>query len=459
MRFRIGRPGGTPAPPSPQSAQAPASALRAVYGEEPEHPEYAEYPEYGHPDPGYPEPGYPDPGHPEPEYPEYGREPQADTPEAPLSDHEIGLIRTSLALVEPLAGEITVYFYATLFARYPEVRAMFPQEMDTQRDRLLRALLRIVDLADDPGNLVRFCGHLGRDHRKFGTLPAHFPAVGECLLATLARYAGPAWTPDIAAAWTKAYGTVAQVMISAAEEDEALRPAVWPATVVHRVSRGHGIAEITVRPHTPYAYAAGQYVSVETPWWPKQWRYYSPANAPRQDGTLTFHVRAVPGGSVSQALVHRAAVGDVIRLGPPMGDMTLDAAGHRELLFVAGGTGLAPIRALVEEVARRGGHHQAVLFLGARTSAELYGVDDMLRMAQRHHWLTIRGAVSHEHIPGIRGSLPDVLAEYGPWYEHDVFLSGPVQMVVAAKETLTLSGTPPHRIHHDPFDTPVLSTP
>ncbi|MEU5051601.1 globin domain-containing protein [Streptomyces sp. NPDC021096] len=413
MRFRIGRPSSTSAYPAPEDP----APFQAVHTGEPE------------------------------------------TAEPPLSDYEIGLIRASLSVVEPQAGEITVYFYAILFARYPEVRSMFPHGMDPQRDRLLRALLRIVDLVDDPENLVRFCGSLGRDHRKFGALPAHFPAVGECLLATLARYAGSAWTPEIEAAWTKAYGTVAQVMISAAEEDEAVRPAVWPATVVHRISRGHGIAEITVRPHMDYEFAAGQYVSVETPWWPKHWRYYSAANAPRRDGTLTFHVRAVPGGSVSNALVHRAVVGDVIQLGAPMGDMVLDAADHRDLLFVAGGTGLAPIRALIEEVARRGGHNQVQLFLGARTGAELYGVDDMLRMAQRHHWLTIRAAVSDEYIPGIRGSLPDVLTEYGPWYEHDVFLSGPAQMVASARESLTLNGTPLDRIHHDPFETPVLSTP
>ncbi|WP_329315949.1 FAD-binding oxidoreductase [Streptomyces sp. NBC_01278] len=395
--------------------------------------------------------------------PEEEREPTA-TPaapsaaQAPLSDREISLIRASVAVVEPLAADMTVYFYAILFTRYPDVRPMFPPGMDAQRGRLLRALLRIVDLVDDPGGLVRFCGHLGRDHRKFGTLAAHFPAVGECLLAALARFAGPAWNADVAAAWTKAYGAVAQLMISAAEQDAAARPAVWPATVVHRLSRGHGIAEITVRPHLPYAYAAGQYVSLETPWCPKQWRYYSPANAPREDGTLTFHVRAVPGGTVSDALVRRTAVGDVLRLGPPMGDMVLDAAVHSDLLCVAGGTGLAPIRALIEEVARRGGRHQVDLFFGARTGSELYAVNDMLRMAQRHHWLTLRGAVSHEHVPGIRGSLPHVLAEYGPWYQHDCFLSGPASMVASASETLTFHGTLPDHIHHDPFETPVLST-
>ncbi|MFD9356861.1 globin domain-containing protein [Streptomyces sp. NPDC060031] len=413
MRFRINRPGHTSPIPSPQ-APAPAPAAPAA---------------------------------------------RPAVVEPPLSARETDLIRASVSVVEPLAAEMTVYFYAILFARYPEVRPMFPPGMDAQRGRLLRALLRIVDLVDDPENLVRFCGHLGRDHRKFGTLSAHFPAVGECLLASLARYAGPAWTADIAAAWTKAYGVVAEVMISAAEQDEAVRPAVWPATVVHRVSRGNGIAEITVRPHMPYEYAAGQYVSVETPWWPRHWRHYSPANAPREDGSLTFHVRAVAGGSVSSALVHRAVVGDVVHLGAPMGDMVLDAAVFTDLLCVAGGTGLAPIRALIEEVARRGGRHQVDLFLGARTGAELYGVEDMLRMSQRHHWLTTRGAVSHEYVPGIRGSLPEVLAEYGPWYQHDVYLSGPAPMVVSASETLTLGGTLPDRIHHDPFETPVLSFP
>jgi NAD(P)H-flavin reductase/hemoglobin-like flavoprotein len=374
-----------------------------------------------------------------------------------LSAREIQLIRASVSVVEPLAADMTVYFYAILFARHPEVRPLFPPGMDTQRGRLLRALLRIVDLVDDPENLVRFCAHLGRDHRKFGTLREHFPAVGECLLASLARYAGSAWTAEIAAAWTKAYGAVADVMIGAAEEEAKTRPAVWPARIVRLVPCGHGIAELTLLPHMPYEHAAGQYASIETPWYPRQWRYYSPANAPREDGTLTFHVRAVPGGTVSNALVHRARVGDMVRLGAPMGDMVLDAAVHNDLLCVAGGTGLAPIRALVEEVARRGGRHRVDLFLGARTGAELYGVDDMLRMAQRYHWLTVRGAVSDEYVPGIRGSLPEVLAEYGPWYHHDVFLSGPAPMVTSVRERLTLSGTSPDRIHYDPFDTPVLA--
>ncbi len=365
-------------------------------------------------------------------------------------------MRASVGVVGPLADEMTVYFYAILFTRYPQVRGLFPQNMDTQRDRLLRGLLRIVDLVDDPGNLVRFCSRLGRDHRKFGALNGHYPAVGECLLAALSRYAGPAWSVELENAWRHGYGVVAQIMQFAAEQDALSAPAVWHAEVINHVYRGHGIAEITLRPDAPYPFTAGQYASLETPWQPKAWRYYSPAHAPRADNTLTFHVRAVDQGAVSRPLVYSAKPGDVVRLGPTQGDMTLDPRSDRDLVCVAGGTGMAPIQALVEQAARNGTRRYVDVFVGARTAEELYGLDDMLRMSQRHHWLSVRAAVSHERIAGLEGTLPRVLGEFGPWYQHEAFLSGPVDMVTQATYTLARQGIPPSRIHYDPFDVPAL---
>ncbi|MEU0370152.1 globin domain-containing protein [Streptomyces sp. NPDC006283] len=371
----------------------------------------------------------------------------------------MALIRSSLTVVEPQAAEMAVYFYAILFVRYPEVRGLFPPEMDVQRDRLLRALLRIVDLVDHPDHLVQFCSRLGRDHRKFGTVNAHYAAVGECLLDSLARFAGPAWTPELAGAWERAYTAASRTMMLAADNDARLRPAVWDARIVGHRRLGHGLAEITVLPAPEYPYIPGQYASVETPWWPKEWRYYSPANAPRSDSTLTFHVRAVTGGRVSSALVEHAQPGHLLRLGPPEGDMTLNAESRRDLLCVAGGTGLAPIKALIEQIAADHTERRVDLFVGARTGQELYGLDDMLRMSQRYHWLNVRAAVSHERIPGTEGNLPDVIAQFGPWLRHDVFLSGPPGMIRAATAVLLGRGVAPSRIHHDPLDVPVLSVP
>lgn len=365
-------------------------------------------------------------------------------------------MRASVSVIGPFASDMTVYFYAILFTRYPQVRALFPDNLDVQRDRLLRGLLRIVDLVDDPDNLVRFATRLGRDHRKFGAMNSHYPAVGECLLTALARFAGQAWTPELAAAWAHGYDIVARLMVHAADQDARRAPAVWAAEIIRHVPRGHGIAEITVRPDAPYPYTAGQYASMETPWQPRAWRYYSPAHAPRPDNTLTFHVRAVSQGQVSQALVHSARPGDVVRLGPTQGDMTLDPDSDRDLVCVAGGTGMAPIRALVEQAARNGIRRYVDVFVGARTAEELYGLDDMLRMSQRHHWLSVRAAVSHERIAGLEGTLPQVLAEFGPWYQHEAFLSGPVDMVTQATTTLTRQGIPRDRIHFDPFDVPAL---
>lgn len=271
---------------------------------------------------------------------------------ASVTDEDVALVRASLTVVTPHVSELAAHFYSILFSRYPQVRDLFPAELDVQRERLVRALLRIVELVDDPDNLVAFCSRLGRGHRKFGTQSGHYPAVGECLLQALSHFAGPAWHPALATAWQRAYTAAADVMVRAAEEDARSRPAVWDAHIVGHVHRGHGIAEITVRPHQPYPFVAGQYVSIETPWAPRQWRQYSPANAPRPNSELTFHVRAVREGKVSNALVHHARPGDPVRLGPPEGDMVLRPTRQRDLLFVAGGTGLAPIRALIEEVAQ-----------------------------------------------------------------------------------------------------------
>ncbi|RAG81307.1 flavohemoprotein [Streptacidiphilus pinicola] len=375
---------------------------------------------------------------------------------APIDDEEIALLRASVELVGPLAQDLTVYFYAILFQRHPEVRALFPADMDVQRDRLLRGLLRIVDLVDDPENLVRFCSRLGRDHRKFGTLNGHYPAVGAALLDSLARFAGDAWSARLADVWSRAYGIVSQVMVQAAEEDAAVGPATWKADIVDHRLRGPGIAELTLRPHSHYPFQAGQYASVETPWQPRAWRYYSLANAPREDGSLTFHVRALQGGRVSPALVHHARPGDQLTLGAAQGDMVLSPGKDGDLLCVAGGTGLAPVQALVEQTARDGGRRFVEVFVGARTAGELYGLDDMLRMAQRNHWLKVRGVLSDETVPGWRGSLPEALREFGPFYDHEVYLSGPVDMVTASARVLVRQGVARRNIHYDPFDVPVL---
>ncbi|WP_189600270.1 globin domain-containing protein [Streptomyces lateritius] len=373
----------------------------------------------------------------------------APTPE---DTSDAALIRRTMAEIEPIADKVTSHFYALLFLQHPDLRALFPAAMDTQRDRLFKALLTAATHVDDPATLTTYLSHLGRGHRKYGTRPEHYPAVGECLLAALARYAPQTWGTRTEAAWVGAYTAISQIMIDAAAEDELRAPAWWDAEVVAHEMRTADIAVVTVRPDQPYPFLAGQYAALETPWWPRVWRNYSFASASRSDGLLSFHVKAVPAGWVSNALVHRARPGDVIRLGPPTGSMTVDHSTDNGLLCLGGGTGIAPIKALVEDVARHGRRRPVQVFYGARRDHDLYDIDTMLRMQQSHPWLSVRPVVDEGPTGDLCGQLPEAVSQYGPWHSYDAYLSGPAAMVRCGVDTLRGIGIPSHRIRHDSIE-------
>jgi NAD(P)H-flavin reductase/hemoglobin-like flavoprotein len=363
------------------------------------------------------------------------------------------LIRRTMEVVGPVADKATSYFYALLFVRHPELRSLFPAAMDTQRDRLLKALLTAAEHIDNTEVLVAYLKNLGRGHRKYGTRPEHYPAVGECLIGSLSRYAAAIWDQETEAAWVRAYTTMSQVMIDAAAVDELRAPAWWYGEVVSHDLRTPDIAVITVRPDQPYPFLAGQYTSLETPWWPRIWRHYSFASTPRSDGLLAFHVKAVPAGWVSNALVHRARPGDIVRLGPPAGTMTVDHTTNSSLLCLGGGTGIAPIKALVEDVAEHGDRRRVEVFYGARTDLDLYDIDAMLRLQQSHPWLSVRAVIDEQ----ANLQLPDAVREYGPWYEYDAYLSGPPGMIRSGVDALLGAGIPAERIRHDSVEELVVT--
>ncbi|MFI5470095.1 globin domain-containing protein [Streptomyces cacaoi] len=369
---------------------------------------------------------------------------QRSTPVTNASPDAV-LIRRTMAEVAPVADKVTSYFYALLFVRHPDLRSLFPPAMDAQRDRLLTALLTAAEHIDNKAVLVEYLQNLGRGHRKYGTRAEHYPAVGECLIGALSKYAGAVWNAETEAAWVRTYTTISQVMIDAAAVDELRAPPWWYAEVVTHDLRTPDVAILTVRPNQPYPFLAGQYASLETPWWPRIWRHYSFASAPRSDGLLAFHVKAVPAGWVSSALVHRARPGDVIRLGPPAGSMTVDHTRNSGLLCLGGGTGIAPIKALVEDVAEHGTRRPVEVFYGARSDHDLYDIDTMLRLQQSHPWLEVRPVVDRHGLL----QLPDAIRTFGPWAEYDAYVAGPPGMIRSGVDALRGVGIPAERIRHD----------
>jgi ferredoxin-NADP reductase/hemoglobin-like flavoprotein len=359
------------------------------------------------------------------------------------------LVKESFAHVEAVADKAMAYFYGRLFASNPEMRALFPLAMDRQRDRFFRALARLVWSLDCPEQLTAYLRELGRDHRRFGVTARHYPEFMAALLATVREFAGPAWSDDVAAAWEAALDLVTRTMLEAADADAKQAPSWWLAEVAGHQRRADDLAVLTVRPDQSLAYQPGQYIGVQSARWPREWRNYSIANAPREDGTLSLHVRAVPGGLVSTALVQHTAPGDTLLLGPARGTMTLPDEPPRDLFCVAGGTGLAPIKAIAEQAAAAGGPAITLLF-GARTADALYDLRDIQRLAACYPALNLVTAVSDE--PGADGgqaALPELIRDRNEWNDREVYVCGPPAMVRRTRAVLAGLGVPAERVHYD----------
>ncbi|GAA1415480.1 FAD-binding oxidoreductase [Kitasatospora putterlickiae] len=357
------------------------------------------------------------------------------------------LILGALGLVTPFADLID-HLYAFMFRRRPFLRALFPESMEFQQVHLERMFEYLIEHLDQPGRLSATLAQLGRDHRKLGVRPVHYEAFEEALREAIRLRAGARWTVELEGAWVRMLRFGVRSMVAGAES-ALTEPPYWHATVVGHERRRADLAVVRVRTGEPYPYRAGQYGTVEHPLLPHTWRQYSMGCAPRADNELEFHVRRTGPGGVSEALVEHTAVGERLRLGPPRGTL-MPEDDTRDLLLVAGGTGLAPMKAIVEElVEHRPRGRRVHLFVGARARADLYDWPALAELGGRKPWLELI-PVADDAAAGPRGRLAEAVSRAGDWSEHLACVSGPAGLVDEVRTRLAASGLPPTRIHHDP---------
>ncbi|BCJ59575.1 globin domain-containing protein [Micromonospora endophytica] len=363
------------------------------------------------------------------------------------------LLKESWTLVEEDRVRLTEHFYARTFLLDPELRKLFPVQMSGQGDRLLEAIIAAIHTVDDPEGFDEFLRALGRDHRKYHVDAAHYDTMGEALLDALRCTAGDGWNLAYDQAWRDAYAAIVEKMLAGAAADT--NPAFWHAEVLTHERFGSDTAVFTCRAlQHPLSWKAGQYVSIEAPrYHPRVWRTYSVANAPNDDNVLEFHIRTPAGaGWLSGALVRRLQPGDLLRVAAPMGSMTLDRSSERDILCVAGGVGLAPIKALLEELTSFNLTRWVHVFYGAHTKADLYGLDGLRELVAAHPWLSVTPACSDDpDFDGEQGEITDVVARYGPWTAHDCYVSGSAPMVRSTLRVLAADEVLPQRIRYDTF--------
>jgi CDP-4-dehydro-6-deoxyglucose reductase len=200
---------------------------------------------------------------------------------------------------------------------------------------------------------------------------------------------------------------------------------------------------------------AGQYLDVLLPEGKR--RAFSIANAPEQAEHIELHIRHIEGGGFTHRVFTELAPGAVLRFEGPLGTFVPREDSERAMVFVAGGTGFAPIKALIEHFLYLGTARPMHLYWGARAERDLYLPDLPAQWAERHPAFYFTSVLSHP-APGEakRHRLGPVhlavLEDFPELSEFDLYMSGPPAMIEAARRAFVAARLPEERLFYDSFE-------
>ena len=201
-----------------------------------------------------------------------------------------------------------------------------------------------------------------------------------------------------------------------------------------RVAPDVMLIELKLPPNEHLQFLPGQYIEILLKGGAR--RAFSLANAPGDDSCLQLHVRHLPGGLFTDQVFSAMKERDILRFSGPHGSFFLREDSAKPMLLVAGGTGLAPIKAIVEHAIAKRSTRPMAIYWGGRTLADLY----LLPLAEQWAAAGIRfvpvlsEAVASDHWSGRSGFVHTAaMADYPDLSGHQVYVCGSPEMVAAAR--------------------------
>ncbi|MCY4480766.1 MAG: 2Fe-2S iron-sulfur cluster binding domain-containing protein [Rhodospirillales bacterium] len=235
--------------------------------------------------------------------------------------------------------------------------------------------------------------------------------------------------------------------VEGARKEQA--PAPFKATVETLERLVPGVIAFSCRPAQPVPFLPGQYVLLQVPGGER--RAFSMANTEAE--TLDFIVKEKPGGHASRYLFDELAAGDTVSLEGPYGRAYLRTPPVREIVCVAGGSGLAPILSVAKAAIADPDTPAVRLFFGANAAEELFMVDEMQALAAAHDRLSLTLAVRDGAPGAATGLVGDVaLAAMEDLDDCDFYMAGPPGLIDAILRPVMRCGkVKPERIFFDRF--------
>jgi NAD(P)H-flavin reductase len=340
-----------------------------------------------------------------------------------------GKLRELLDRVGPALGD---QLAQSLRRALPETRTVLHAPALARPSDLGRAIFWVVEHLDRPHLVAQECAHLGPAlGQTLGAARNHLDAFGLALIDALNGATEPSGTE-----WSDAWDLIARWLRPSLDQE----PPFWTGEVVAHDRRRDDLAVVHVRSYLPYAFLPGQQVAIETRRRPDEWQKLWIASLPADDQVIEVHVQVFD--RVTEDLVKRTAVGDPIRLKRAGGGLPLPPRSEHALLMVAGGVGIAPMKALLAQLRQDGDERLVHLFWGVRQRDGLYDLE-----AVRSLGATVVPAVAEgPAYPYRSGALPEVVVDHGDWRPNDVLIAGSPQMVSGTIDVLTAHGVPREHI-------------
>ena len=200
-------------------------------------------------------------------------------------------------------------------------------------------------------------------------------------------------------------------------------------------------------------FTAGQFANIQIPG-TQLLRPYSMANSPGENNILEFVIKVFPEGKFSQLLERRLKAGDSLQVHGPYGELRIRLS-HRNIIMVAGGSGLAPLLSMLYQLVEKGNDRPVQLFFGARTIDDFYYIED-IQAAQRRmpalEFIPVLSKSWPDDWQGETGLVTEAISRHRESFRHyDAYLCGPPPMIDAATSLLVERGVRPRNVYFDAF--------
>ena len=401
-----------------------------------------------------------------------------------LTAQQKQIVKSTIPALQEYGVTITTLFYKRLLEKHPELKNVFNtvhQKTGEQPAALAHAVWAYAVNIDHPEALSTAVSRIGHKHASLGVMPAHYPIVGEHLLAAIKDVLGPAANEQVLDAWKAAYQQLADIFIDFEQglyQQGVKTPGGWKGWRKFYISKktleSDEIMSFYLTPldkNTLPSYQPGQFVSVRC-YVPElgvyQPRQYSLSDVPnpshfRISVKREFAKDSKPAGQISNVLHESLPEGSELELSMPFGDFVLDINATTPAVLISGGVGLTPMMSMLKTIFNQQGQGRRVVFVHAARNGRVHAMkNDLIQIVAENpsvSRMVFYEDATESDVPGVdydhigrvdltkfkdKAILPDA----------DYYICGPQPFMSAQSKDLEALGVDPKRIHMEVFGSP-----